>query len=269
LNKQDEFYTDNQDITYFKHIRKLHLAHIQLIILQEADRIDPRISLLLKAHFKTHRAWLKLNECNMEDEEIQERNQFEELIQGLIDHKYGCSNDFISPSTVTGLRDAIQSLSESGKMKLAGVGNAFDTKQDKEIRGDKINWIQETSINPFEIIYLKKVGKFIEHLNKTCFTSIKSFESHYSNYEKKSFYKRHLDQFKSEKGRKFSIIVYLNEDWQDEDGGMLSLYPEAGEQQNISPIGGRIVFFRSDEMEHEVHPSFTKERKSIAAWFKN
>ncbi|SFU12874.1 SM-20-related protein [Algoriphagus locisalis] len=205
----------------------------------------------------------------MEEQEIQDRKQFEELIQGLIDNKYGCSNDFLLPSTVIGLRDTIQHLAESGKMKRAGVGNATITKQDHAIRGDKINWIQESSINPFEIIYLKKVGKFIDHLNKTCFTSIKSFESHYSNYEKMSFYKRHIDQFKSEKGRKFSIIVYLNQDWQDEDGGQLSLYPESGETQNISPIGGRIVFFRSDEMEHEVQPSHTKERKSIAAWFKN
>lgn len=205
----------------------------------------------------------------MEDEEIQEQNQFEELIQGLIDNKYGCCNDFITPSTVTGLRDTNQSLCESGDMKPAGIGNSFDIKQNKEIRGDKINWIQDLSINPFEIIYLKKVGKFIEHLNKTCFTSIKSFESHYSNYEKLSFYKRHLDQFKTEKGRKFSIILYLNKDWEEVDGGMLSLYPEAGEQKDISPLGGRMVFFRSDEMEHEVHASSTRERKSIAGWFKN
>ncbi|MEB2779115.1 2OG-Fe(II) oxygenase [Algoriphagus sp. C2-6-M1] len=205
----------------------------------------------------------------MEDEEIREQNQFEELIQGLIDNKYGCVNDFILPSTVTGLRDTIQSLSASGNLRLAGIGNSIDIKQDKGIRGDKINWIQDHSVNPFEIIYLKKVGKFIAHLNKTCFTSIKSFESHYSNYEKNSFYKRHIDQFKSEKGRKFSIILYLNQDWTVEDGGMLSLYPAAGAQKDIYPVGGRLVFFRSDEMEHEVQPSLTRERKSIAGWFKN
>lgn len=205
----------------------------------------------------------------MDEEEILEQNQFEELIQGLIDNKYGCCNDFIKPSSVTGLRDTIQSLIDLGQLKDSGVGNAFDSTKDKAIRGDKINWIQDKSINPFEVVYLKKVGKFIDHLNKTCFTSIKSFESHYSNYEKMSFYKRHLDQFKNEKGRKFSIILYLNQDWTDEDGGMLKLYPEAGEQKEISPIGGRMVFFRSDEMEHEVKASFTRERKSIAGWFKN
>ena len=35
-----------------------------------------------------------------------------------------------------------------------------------------------------------------------------------------------------------------------------------------SPMGGRMVFFKSDEMEHEVHPSFTRERISIAGWLK-
>jgi len=78
-----------------------------------------------------------------------------------------------------------------------------------------------------------------------------------------------LDQFKSEKGRKFSIVLYLNHDWKAEDGGTLSLYPTKGDQREISPLEGRIVFFRSDEMEHEVYPSFTRERNSIAGWLKN
>jgi len=205
----------------------------------------------------------------MDDEEIQEQNQFEILIQGLIDDNYGCCNDFIQPSTVLGLRANIQSLSKSGNMKAAGLGNKKGFQKDKKIRGDKINWIEEHSIDAFEMIYLKKIGKFIDHLNKTCFTSIKSFESHYSTYEKRSFYKRHIDQFKNEKGRKYSIVLYLNQDWKEEDGGILSLYPKGGEQKNISPLGGRMVFFRSDEMEHEVHASFTRDRRSIASWLKN
>lgn len=205
----------------------------------------------------------------MDYEEIQEELQFEELIQGLIDDKYGCCNDFILPSTVKGLRANIQRLSESGKMKSSGIGNKIDFQKDKSIRGDKINWIEEQSTNQFESIYLKKIEKFINHLNKTCFTSIKSVESHYSTYEKRSFYKRHLDQFKNEKGRKYSLVLYLNQDWKEEDGGMLSLYLKDGEQIDISPIGGRMVFFQSDEMEHEVHASFTRERRSIAGWLKN
>lgn len=205
----------------------------------------------------------------MNYEEIAEKNQFEGLIQGLIDDEYGCCNDFILPATVAGLRANIQRLNDLGEMKSSGFGNKKDFQKDKSIRGDKINWIENQSSNEFESIYLKKIENFIAHLNKTCFTSIKSFESHYSSYERKSFYKRHLDQFKNEKGRKFSIVLYLNQDWKEEDEGLLSLFPKGREQKNISPLEGRMVFFRSDEMEHEVHPSSTRERLSIAGWLKN
>ena len=205
----------------------------------------------------------------MDNEEIQEQIQFEGLIQGLIDNEYGCCNDFILPITVAGLRANIQVLSKSENMKPSGFGNKEDFQKDKSIRGDKINWIGEQSSDQFELIYLKKIEKFILYLNKTCFTSIINFESHYSSYEKRSFYARHLDQFKNEKGRKYSIVLYLNQDWKEEDGGLLSLYPKKGKQINISPLGGRMVLFRSDEMEHEVHASFTRERRSITGWLKN
>jgi len=205
----------------------------------------------------------------MEDGAIQEQYQFEELIQGLIDNQYGCCNDFLLPETTAGLRDNISTLNVTGFMKAAGVGHKLDFQTDKLFRSDNINWIEEESTNLYEDLYLKKIWRFIHHLNKTCFTSIKNFESHYSSYQLGSFYKRHLDQFKNEKSRKYSIVLYLNQDWEEADQGMLSLYPLNGAQKNIAPIEGRMVFFRSDEMEHEVHPSLTRERRSIAGWLKN
>jgi len=205
----------------------------------------------------------------MGDDEILELNQFEALIQGLIDDQYGCCNDFVSPTTIQGLRSNMNILNAAGVMKAAGIGNKVAFQKDKTIRGDKVNWIQDESTNQYEVIYLSKIGRFIDHLNKTCFTSIKTFESHYAHFELGSFYKRHIDQFKSEKGRKYSIVLYLNQDWKKEDDGMLSLYPSPSGQKDISPLEGRMVFFRSDEMEHEVHPSLTRERRSIAGWLKN
>ena len=141
----------------------------------------------------------------MDDEEIQELNQFEGLIQGLIEDSYGCCNDFVLQDTVIGLAANMAILNDAGKMKTAGIGNKMDFQKDKLIRSDKINWIEQQSTNQYEVIFLKKIWRFINHLNKTCFTSIKSFECHYSNYEQGSFYKRHLDQFNNEDGRKYSI----------------------------------------------------------------
>lgn len=205
----------------------------------------------------------------MDKDKMKEYKQFEQLIQGLIDDNYGCCNDFLLPKAMAGLRANMLRLYASGNMKHAGIGNKMVFHEDKMVRSDKVNWIHEQSSNPFERIYLSKISRFIAHLNETCFASIKTYESHYASYVVGNFYKRHIDQFKTEKGRKYSIVLYLNQDWKEEDGGMLSLYPAKGEQINISPIEGRMVFFRSDEMEHEVHPSLTRERRSIAGWLKN
>lgn len=212
---------------------------------------------------------LAISVYTMSKQNLAETAQFEELIQGLIDHQFGVCNDFLSQTELAGLRANLYELSENGHLKNAGIGNKRALHKDKSIRGDQVKWIDEQSSNVFESGYLKKIWRFIDYLNVSCFTSIQTFESHYANYACGEFYKRHLDQFKNEKGRKFSIVLYLNQDWKMEDEGLLSLYPEAGDQQNISPKEGRLVFFRSNEMEHEVHPSPTRDRSSIAGWMKN
>lgn len=206
---------------------------------------------------------------NKEEEAIQEEHQFEGLIQGLIDNGYGCCDDFITPFTINGLSANITRLIAAGSMRTAGIGSMNDFHTNALIRSDTVNWIENDSTDPHEAVYLKKINNFINHLNTTCYTSIKTFECHYANYEKGTFYKRHLDQFKNNKGRKYSIVLYLNQDWKEEDGGMLSLYPKGKEQKDITPLGGRMVFFRSNEMEHEVQPSLTRERRSIAGWLKD
>lgn len=204
----------------------------------------------------------------MKHDAIEEQNQFEQLIKGLIDNKYGCCDNFLTESSVSGLRTNMASLNALGEMLPAGIGNKFALQKNTSIRGDTLNWIDEHSINEHEAYYLKKIWRFINYLNTTCFTSIKTFESHYANYDIGSFYKRHLDQFKTEKGRKYSIILYLNQDWTENDKGALSLYPLNDTQKDILPLGGRMIFFKSDDMEHEVHPSLTRDRKSIAGWLK-
>ena len=203
------------------------------------------------------------------EEEILEQEQFEKLIQGLMNNSFGCCDDFLLPEIVAGLRNNVASLISTGRMKSSGIGQKIDFHEDKLIRNDKVCWIEEQSVNQYEISYLEKIGRFIEYLNKTCFTSIKNFECHYASYETGSFYKRHLDQFKNEIGRKYSMVLYLNKDWTIEDQGMLCLHPLNEQPNHISPIEGRMVFFRSDEMYHEVLPSFTRERRSIAGWLKN
>ena len=62
------------------------------------------------------------------------------------------------------------------------------------------------------------------------------------------------------------MVTYLNDDWKLEDGGELVLYFEEGERI-IHPEGGKVVFFKSDEIEHEVKAA-RRDRLSIAGWLK-
>ena len=108
---------------------------------------------------------------------------------------------------------------------------------------------------------------FILYLNTTCYTSITSYEFHYTMYEKGDFFKKHLDQFKNNDSRKFSFIIYLNQNWIAADGGELLIHHQHSEQ-HISPQNGKSVFFKSNELPHEVLIT-NKSRMSITGWLKS
>lgn len=62
------------------------------------------------------------------------------------------------------------------------------------------------------------------------------------------------------------MIMYLNEDWIPSDGGELCVYHQ-NDTQIITPINGKCIFFKSNELEHEVLLSH-KPRMSITGWLK-
>lgn len=193
--------------------------------------------------------------------------QFETMITGLIDRGFGCCDGFLEPSAVQGLKGNLLGLFKRGEMRPAGVGKNFDYQQNATIRGDVIRWIDPETTNLFEKAFLEQVDQFIRYLNASCYTGINDCEFHYAYYDVGSFYKRHLDRFRSDKGRQFSFVLYLNEGWEARDGGQLSLYLPEG-SVSITPEENRVVFFRSDQTEHEVQLSTTRPRLSIAGWLK-
>ena len=103
-------------------------------------------------------------------------------------------------------------------------------------------------------------------MNNTCYTGITGYEFHYTLYPEGSFYKKHLDQFRNNNSRKYSMIMYLNADWEAADGGELCI-TQHDHLQMISPQNGKAVFFKSNEMEHEVLIT-NKPRMSITGWLK-
>lgn len=191
---------------------------------------------------------------------------FDLLIDSYIASKVGIDKNFISKALSKGLQQNIRKLQDNNELKTAGIGNSRLKDANQQMRSDKICWLDKTNNNVYEQEFLELAESFIGHLNHTCYTGINSYEFHYAIYEAGSFYKRHIDQFRSDNNRKFSLVNYLNEDWKEEDGGQLYLYQNESVQK-IQPESQTAVFFKSDEMEHEV-VLCNRSRMSITGWLK-
>ena len=193
-------------------------------------------------------------------------NRFDLLIDSYLDTKVGIDAGFLTEALSTGLQQNILKLQQEELMSSAGIGNEVIKDPNQKIRGDKIYWMNKNSVNIYEQQFLGLVEDFIDYLNNTCYTGINAYEFHYAVYEEGSFYKRHKDQFKNDSNRKYSLINYLNENWLEEDGGQLLVYQNE-ETQRILPESQTAVFFKSDEMEHEVTKA-RRSRMSISGWLK-
>ena len=157
-------------------------------------------------------------------------------------------------------------LYQGNLLLSAGTGNDTIVVPDKLFRSDRIYWLDRSHNDPHENAFFDLMDGFVSHLNSTCYTGITGYEFHYTLYEKGSFYKKHLDQFRTNTSRQYSMIMYLNADWQLADGGELCIH-HADSLQNILPIDGKSVFFKSSELEHEVLVT-NKSRMSITGWLK-
>lgn len=195
---------------------------------------------------------------------------FEPIIDGILTNGYGIQDNFLSLEEVTALATRLYARRGAGQFRAAGIGNQQVMVENK-IRGDEILWLDAATATPDETAFLQRIGEFVQYVNQTCYLGLRDYEFHYALYPTGTFYKRHLDQFRSDSRRKLSVICYLNTDWQETDGGQLALYlPNTdGTEQTItvSPTGGRLICFESGRLEHEVLPA-TRERLSVTGWLK-
>ena len=193
-------------------------------------------------------------------------DSFEALIASYIATKVGMVENFIGTSLSKNLTDTILALHQKELLIPAGVGNIQKLQHNQLIRKDIIYWLDRKNNNIYENEFLTQIEAFICYLNESCFAGITGYEFHYSLYEKGAFYRKHLDQFQDNSSRQFSLISYLNWDWKIEDGGELCIYQE-NNIQKISPTNGKTIFFKSNELVHEVLTT-QKQRLSITGWLK-
>lgn len=198
--------------------------------------------------------------------------RFELATIELAEKGYSILPGFLSPNEVTSVLAVLQQRIEDGEFKKAGIGAGDNFKLDKTIRGDYIRWIDRKDARMSTTVVLQRIDALRLIINRVCFLGLKDYETHFAYYPEGTFYKRHLDQFKTDDHRRISFVLYLNEGWQPQDGGQLRLYlpdEQGGEQAlDIAPTAGTLALFRSDIIEHEVLP-VNRERYSITGWMLN
>lgn len=100
----------------------------------------------------------------------------------------------------------------------------------------------------------------------------------YAYYPRGGFYRRHRDSIAGSASvlRTYSLLLYLNRNWKESDGGHLRLHLDSGLDEcppneepqfvDIKPEGGTLVLFSSDKIPHEVLDT-NAERLAVVGWY--
>lgn len=194
----------------------------------------------------------------------------DDLADGLTEHGW-MSQDvslLLTPSLLKGLSSEVRILDRTEALRKAGVGRGQDLLQDRSVRRDKIAWLQ--GVTPVQAALFEFFESVRLGLNERLFLGLKRFEAHYATYHNGDFYRRHVDSFQGRASRVVSLVLYLNEGWQEADGGALQIFNRENENEVcgvILPLAGRMALFMSEEIPHEVLPAH-RTRYSVACWFR-
>jgi SM-20-related protein len=189
-------------------------------------------------------------------------SKIDNLLADLTQQAWSIQPNFFDSTLIHDLKEMALNYKTQGLFQTAKIGQG---SLSPSIRNDQTYWLQSSAP---EQAFLQEMEKLRLSLNQALLLGLFEYEAHFACYSKGSFYKKHLDQFQTKAIRKVSTVIYLNEDWQKEDGGELVLYDKQDHMLGeIIPQAGTLACFLSDTIPHEVKPA-QKERWSIAGWFR-
>lgn len=196
-------------------------------------------------------------------EMIYSEDQWIRWMDELAIQDYVIADDFISDEMFRLIMKFFREKEENDQLKKAGIGSSGEFQLNASVRGDFIHWLErerDSELEPF----FGLMDELIESLKRYCFMSLSGSEFHIAKYPEGSHYDRHLDQFNERSNRQITVLIYLNQNWKNGDGGELKIY-KAGEEILVEPIAKRLLLFKSDVVEHEVLTT-NVPRYSLTGW---
>jgi SM-20-related protein len=188
------------------------------------------------------------------------------LIEQLAARGCGIVDDFVGPELLAELRARCLALHAGGALRPARIGRGASERFAPEVRGDFIAWLSEPELDAEQKL-LRQLDDLRIALNRDLMTGLEDFQGHFALYPSGAAYARHVDRLAGTDVRAISIVLYLNENWVDGDGGVLRIYTGSGASEDVLPLGARLVAFLSERFEHEVLPA-QRERLSFTGWYR-
>lgn len=189
-----------------------------------------------------------------------------EIVDALVSKGYIMLSEALPVSLALALQQDCHAH-EPGDFRPAGVGREQAVQLDTTIRTDEICWIDETSSHRRE--YLDVMDALRLGLNRHLFMGLFDYECHYARYVPGARYHVHLDAFEGKRNRILSTVLYLNDNWQQGQGGELVLYAPDGNEalEIVAPVHNRMMLYLSERFPHEVMPA-VRTRYSLTGWFR-
>lgn len=175
---------------------------------------------------------------------------------------------FFSPALVRGLRRELLWRDGRGEFDEAAIGQGETHQKRLDIRGDRTCWLSGGSLAQRRLAVQMEALR--QAVNQSLGLGLFELESHFAIYEPGAGYQRHLDTFSRDAARQLSVVIYLNDDWREQDGGHLRLWPAADASEHlpdVAPAAGTLACFLSAQIPHAVCVT-QRTRYSIAGWFR-
>lgn len=172
--------------------------------------------------------------------------------------------DLLTPAQTLALVAECRAMHAARGLTPARVGA---TRTATPLRGDSTRWFEAGALSAPQQVFADRIDALRIALNRELMLGLVESESHYAVYPPGASYTRHLDRLRDSDARVVSAVFYLNEGWQQADGGALRLYLGDGSHHDVLPQVGKLLLFLSGQFEHEVLPA-TRDRMSIACWMR-
>ena len=213
-------------------------------------------------------------------------NHIERIRDGLIQQGFAVIEKAFPIELSLQCQSEIELMHKDNVLVQAAIQSGIGTRVQSQKRSDLHAFLTSSPSTKEKYPHLSHLCDQLQQLRIQLSSCIEELEGESANrctfmcakYPKDTAgYIRHRDAKPKRPGRKLTCLCYFNNDWVEEHGGQLRIWPciesesedlEETSFVDISPLGMRIVIFRSS-LWHQVFPTRLADRYALTAWMTN